>query len=194
MKIKHVLFATLIALFARGAATAESPAGMVLYFESGGEVYLLLAEHAGSQRGWAAFGGGDREGETMLQTAAHKTHEETRGYFARTDLEAKAKGQKPLMDGSYATYFAQVDFVPAQRVMNNPVPEESDAFDERSTFAWIPYSAVAGYLNADIERGKKYPINPALLPAGSETGWFWPIWLNNMRKGVVEGSLPWLKK
>ena len=98
------------------------------------------------------------------------------------------------MDGSYATYFAEVDFVPAQRVMNNPVPEESDAFDERSTFAWIPYSAVVGYLSADIERGKKYPIDPALLPAGSETSWFWPIWLNNMRKGVVEGSLPWLKK
>lgn len=194
MKIKHLLFAIAIALFARGAATAESPAGMVLYFESGGEIYLLLAEHAGSQRGWAAFGGGDREGETALQTAAHKTHEETRGYFSRADLEAKAKGQEPLMDGSYATYFARVDFVPAQRVMNNPVPEESDAFGERSTFAWIPYSAIAGYLNADIERGKKYPIDPTLLPVGSETNWFWPIWLNNMRKGVIEGTLPWQKK
>ena len=33
-------------------------AGMVLYFQSEGEVYLLLAEHAESKRGWAGFGGG----------------------------------------------------------------------------------------------------------------------------------------
>ena len=61
-------------------ARAEQPAGTVLYFKSGKEVYLLLAEHANSSRGWAGFGGGDQEGENYAQTAARKTHEESPGY------------------------------------------------------------------------------------------------------------------
>ena len=192
MKLQRIFWAFCMILLSHHTIRAEAPAGMVLYFKSGGVVYLLLAEHAGSQRGWAAFGGGDREGETMPQTAAHKTFEETRSYFSRTDLEAKIKGQKPLMDGSYATYFAEVDFVPAQRIMNNPVPKEDDAFGERSTFAWIPYSSIAPYVANDIEREKKYPIPPAFVPTGSETKWLWPVWLANMRKGFLEGSLPWI--
>lgn len=178
-------------LLACGRVGAEAPAGLVLYFESGDEVYLLLAEHAGSKRGWAGFGGGPREGETVVQTAAHKGEEESRGYFKQADLLAALEGQAPIMDGDFASYFAAVDFVPAPAVMNHPVPEENDAYLERSTFAWIPYSAVEGYLAAEIDRKKKYMIDPAFLPAGSETGWFWPIWLGNMRKAVVTGALPW---
>lgn len=172
-------------------ATAEPPAGVVVYFESGGEVYLLLAEHAGSKRGWAGFGGGAREGETTAQTAAHKGEEESRGYFKRGDLLAALKGQVPVMDGDFASYFANMAFVPAQAVMNHAVQEETDAYLERSTFAWIPYSAVEGHLTEDIDRAKKYIIDPAFLPAGSETGWFWPIWLGNMRKAVLADVLPW---
>ena len=192
MKLLRIFWALCMILLSHYTIQAETPAGMVLYFESGGEVYLLLAEHANSQRGWAAFGGGDREGETMAQTAAHKTFEETRSYFSRTDLEAKIKEQEPLIDGSYATYFAEVDFVPAQRVMNNPIPKEDDAFGERSTFAWIPYSSIEPHIKNDIEREKKYLIAPAFVPKGSVTNWLWPAWLANMRKGVIEGSLPWI--
>ena len=191
MKQLRILWALCMILLSHYTIRAEAPAGIVLYFKSGGEIYLLLAEHTDSQRGWAAFGGGDREGETIQQTAAHKTFEETRSYFSRADLEAKIKQQEPLMDGSYATYFAEVDFVPAQRIMNNPIPKEDDAFGERSTFAWIPYSSIAPYISNDIEREKKYPIAPAFVPTGSETNWLWPVWLANMRKGVIEGSLPW---
>ena len=179
---------------AAGSATAEQPAGMVLYFQSGGEVYLLLAEHAGSDRGWAGFGGGPREGETAAQTAAHKAEEESRGYFKRADLLRTIAGQSPLMDGDFASYFAEVPFVPAVRVMHNPVPEANDAYLERGTFAWIPYSTIAGYLQEDIDRTKKYHVDPAFLPAGSQTSWFWPVWLNNMRKAVVEKGLPWLEE
>ncbi len=172
-------------------ATAEPPAGVVVYFESGGEAYLLLAEHAGSKRGWAGFGGGAREGETVAQTAAHKGEEESRGYFKRADLLAALKGQAPVMDGDFASYFAKMAFVPAQAVMNHPVPEQTDAYLERSTFAWIPYSLVEAHLTEDIDRAKKYIIDPAFLPAGSETEWFWPIWLGNMRKAALADVLPW---
>ena len=182
-------------LLSLAAATdAESPAGMILYFQSGGEVYLLLAEHAGSQRGWAAFGGGSRAGETIAGTAAHKAHEESRGFFKRADLERRIAGQEPVMDGDFASYFAAVDFVPAPAVRNHPVPEQTDAFLERGTFAWIPFSAVAGYIQQDISREKKYAVDPAYLPTGSETSWFWRPWLSNMRKALVTGALPWQKK
>ena len=182
-------------LLSLAAATdAESPAGMILYFQSGGEVYLLLAEHAGSQRGWAAFGGGSRAGETIAGTAAHKAHEESRGFFKRADLERRIAGQEPVMDGDFASYFAAVDFVPAPAVRNHPVPEQTDAFLERGTFAWIPFSAVAGYIQQDISRDKEYAIDPVYLPTGSETSWFWRPWLSNMRKALVTGALPWQKK
>ncbi|MFT5090225.1 MAG: ADP-ribose pyrophosphatase YjhB (NUDIX family) [Candidatus Latescibacterota bacterium] len=190
-------FVGALMLLLQNSALAEPPAGMVLYFQTEGEVYILLAEHADSKRGWAAFGGGAREGETVAQTAAHKAQEETRGYFKSADLLKKIEGQTPLMDGDFASYFAEVSFVPAQRVMNNPVAadnEDRDAYLERSTFAWIPYSAVADHLQEDIDGKKKYTLDPAYLPAGSETQWLWPAWLGNMRKAVVTGTLPWGKK
>ena len=174
-----------------GQALSEPPAGMVLYFKSGGEVYLLLAEHADSQRGWAGFGGGGRAGEAPAETAAHKGEEESRGYFDRADLLSRIKGQKPVMDGVFAAYFAEVPFVPAQRIMNHPVPEETDAYKERSTYAWIPYSAVEGYLKEELDKSKKYTIDPAFLPAGSKTHWFWRPWLGNMQKAVQADALPW---
>ncbi|NKB66011.1 MAG: hypothetical protein GKR89_03015 [Candidatus Latescibacteria bacterium] len=192
--MQRMLLCAVLALTTAAVARAESDAGMVVYFESGGEVYLLLAEHAGSQRGFAGFGGGFRPGETPAETAAHKAEEESRGFFKRADLLPKIKDQAPVMDGTFASYFAEVDFAPAPSVQYHPVPDSTDAYLERGTFAWIPYAAVEGYLQEDIERGKKYMIDPAFLPAGSQTQWFWPIWLGNMRKAVVEGALPWQRK
>jgi ADP-ribose pyrophosphatase YjhB (NUDIX family) len=189
--MKRLLFVAIALTYCIGKAGAEPPAGMVLYFESGGDVYLLLAEHARGKRGWAGFGGGARAGETLAGTAAHKGEEESRGYFSRADLLEAIKDQKPVMDGEFAAYFARVAFVPAQRVMNHPVPEDTDAYKERSTFAWIPYSAVESYLQEDIDRSKSYSIDPAYLPAGSQTTWFWSAWLGNMRKAVLADALPW---
>ena len=189
---RMIFFAVLVLTLFHTPVTAEPPAGVVLYFQSGGEVYLLLAEHGNySLRVWAGFGGGAREGETLAQTAAHKGEEESRGYFKRADLLKKIEEQKPVMDGEFAAYFAEVDYVPAQVVMNHPPPEALDTYLERSNFAWIPFSAVEGHLKEDIERGKTYRIDPAYLPAGSKTNWFWRAWLGNMRKAVVAGVLPW---
>ncbi len=192
--MKPTVRAWILTLLLGGAAIAEQPAGMVLYFQSGGKVYFLLAEHAGSKRGWAGFGGGPRQGETVAETAAHKAEEESRGYFQRADLLKKIKGQTPVMDGDFASYFAEIAFVPAPRVMNHPVPEDNDAYLERSAFAWIPYSTIEGFLREEIERTRKYMIDPAFLPAGSETQWFWPVWLGNMRKAITTQALPWQER
>lgn len=189
--MKKLLLLVITVMLTSGHALAEPPAGMVMYFKSGGEVYLLLAEHANSQRGWAGFGGGARAGETIAETAAHKGEEESRGYYKRADLLRAIKDLKPVMDGEFASYFVEVPYVPAQRIMNNPIPEGDDAYGERSTFAWIPYSAVKPHLAAELDREKKYLIDPAFLPAGSETQWFWRAWLSNMQKAVKAKALPW---
>ena len=191
VNMKRLMGSVGAVLILAGMVCAEAPAGMVLYFESGDEVYLLLAEHAGSQRGWGGFGGGPRAGESVAETAAHKGEEESRGYFKRADLLAMIKDQSPIMDGDFASYFVKVNFAPAPAVMQHAVPEDNDAYLERSTFAWIPYSAVVPHLGQPIDRKKKHMIDAAYLPAGSETQWFWPIWLGNMQKAASAGSLPW---
>jgi len=172
---------------------AEPPAGAVLYTESAGEVYLLLAEHGNGHRGWAGFGGGGREGETLAETAAHKVEEESRGYYDREDILKRIGDQNPIMDGEFAFYFVKVDFVPAQRITNHPLASGNDAYQERSTFAWIPYSTIAPHLASDIARTNAYMVAPEYLPRGSSTGWLWRAWLGNMRKAVVAGAIPWAK-
>ena len=195
MRLKRIVLRSVtLALSFYSTASAEQAAGMVLYFQTADEVYLLLAEHAGSTRGWAGFGGGPREGESAAQTAAHKGEEESRGYFKRADLLQRIEHQPPVMDGDFASYFAAVPFVPAPRVMNHPVADSSDAYLERGAFAWIPYSGIERFLQQDIDRTRKYLVDPAFLPAGSETQWYWPIWLGNMRQAVVMQALPWQKK
>jgi hypothetical protein len=194
MDMKRVLCSGVLILLLSGTVAAQAPAGMVLYFESGGEVYLLLAEHAGSSRGWAGFGGGAMDGESIAETAARKAHEESRGFFKSADLLKIMADEAPIMDGDFASYFTRIDFVPAPGIMHHTVPEENDAYLERSTFAWIPYSTLVPLLQADIDYKKKYMIDPAFLPAGSETQWFWPIWMGNMRKAFTTQTLPWLKQ
>ena len=189
--MRRMIFCLGAAFLLVGSAFAQGPAGTVVYFQSGGEVYLLLAEHHDSKRGWAGFGGGAREGETVVETAATKTEEESRGYFKRGDILKKVKDLKPVVDGDFATYFVEVPFVPVQRIMNKPVQKGNDAYLERSTFAWIPYSSLAGFLNEDLDRNKKYMVEPDFLPAGSETQWLWPAWLRSMRKAVATNALPW---
>ena len=189
--MRRIIFCLGVIFLLVGSVLAEGPAGTVVYFQSGGEVYLLLAEHHDSPRGWAGFGGGAQEGETVAETAATKTQEESRGYFKREDILKKLKGQEPVVVGDFATYFVEVSFVPVQRIMNNPIPDDNDAYKERSTFAWVPYSTLAGFLNEDLDREKKYLVDPAFLPAGSETQWLWPGWLYSMRAAVATNALPW---
>jgi len=167
---------------------------MVLYYQSGGEVYLLLAEHAESARGWAGFGGNGDDGETVAETAAREAEEETRGYFKRAQMLQKINGQFPVVEGNFSTYFIEVAFVPAQRVMNNPVPDGNAAYLERSTFAWIPYSVIEGFLKEDIDRTRTYLMDHLFLPAGSQTQWLWTAWLRSMRKAMTIHALPWQAK
>ena len=181
---------------------AERPAGMVLYFKSGDEVFLLLADHRKKDRGWAGYGGGPYDGESAAETAARETEEETRGYFLRDDLLAMIKDQEPVIDdGGFALFFAEVPFVPAPLVTNNPLPSDDESYVERGPYAWIPYSEVQPYLKGPVEPEEKHPeekhpeekhpIEERLLPGKRYTSWYWQVWLGSVRQAVETNSIPW---
>ena len=175
---------------------AERPAGggIVLYFDSGDQIFLLLADHPGSERGWAAFGGGLQEGESAEETAARETEEETRGYFLRADLLNAIREQEPVLDhNGFALYFAEIPFVPAQVVTNNPLPKDDKSYKERGPYAWVPYSELEPYLKGPVNAENRYPIEGRLLPGDRDTSWFWPVWLGNIRRAVETDSIPWTK-
>ena len=184
----------LITIFVSAVAKAENPAGIVLYFKSNDEVYLLLADHSSEsaqKRGWAAFGGGANEGESAAETAARETEEETRGYFSQKELLRKIELQEPVYDGRFALFFAEVDFVPALRVANNDVDSEDRAYVERGPYAWVPYSQIRGYLENEIDLTRTHSIDAGYLPERRYTDWLWPVWLRNLRIAVESDGLPW---
>ena len=194
---RKVLLALSVIVGICTAVHAGGPAGIVLYFESDDEVYLLLADHKGraSQRGWGGFGGSASKGESPAETAARETDEETRGYFSRGDLLKIIKDQVPVVaKGGFAQYFARVAFVPAQRVSNNTIPEDESFFTERGPYAWMPYSEIEKHLLTPVKRKRRHPIDRRFLPAGSNTDWVWTKWLGSMRQAAEEGALPWAKK
>ena len=171
---------------------AERPAGMVLFFKSGEEVFLLLADHREKDRGWAGYGGGPYDGESPAETAARETEEETRGYFLRDDLLAMIKDQEPVIDdGGFALFFAEVPFVPAQLVTNNPLPNGNESYVERGPYAWIPYSELEPCLKSPVEPEERPPIEKRFLPRERHTSWYWPVWLSSVRRAVETNSIPW---
>ena len=166
---------------------------MVLYFKSGDDVFLLLADHRKSTRGWGAFGGGPHEGESAAQTAARETEEETRGYFPRHGLLKMIQGQEPAIDhNGFAMYFAEIPFVPAQRVTNNPIPSGDNSYRERGPYAWIPYSEISRHLKGPVSDGK-HPLEVTFLPGKRSTSWLWPIWLGSFSRAIETDSVPWTK-
>lgn len=174
-----------------GPALSAQPAGIVLYMQSGGEVFLLLADHTDSvTRGWGAFGGSHERGETPAQTAARETAEETRGFFSPEILLGRLEGRTPVVDGSFHMYFLEIDFVPAPRVANNTPSNDTVYFRERGPYAWIPWSGIRKYLAAE-EPAPPYLIDERYLPEGTERDWLWTTWMHNMRRAFQNGAIPW---
>ena len=184
---KHILLIPVLVFVICQHAIAQDPAGIVLYFKSGNEVYLLLAEDAREGRGWATFGGKAREGEHPAETAARETEEETRGYFVRGNLLKKIEKQTPVVDQNrFAMFFSEITFVPAQRAANHEPPTGHRAYFEKGLYAWVPFSEIKG-----VDRDRKYLLDKRFLPLGSQSDWLWPVWLCGMQKAVETHALPW---
>jgi len=175
-------------------ASAEGPAGIVLYCRWKESVYLLLADDHKGERGWSAFGGWADPGETRRATAARETEEETRGYFTRAWLGEQISGQKPVHSYGYSMYFVEVPFVPAQRVTNHPIGADGKDMAERGVYAWMPFTELEPVLGKERPSTGDLKVNPLYLPQGSKSGSFWGIWIRNMRDAMERGAFPWSGK
>jgi len=185
--------AVAVVSLAASSAYANGPAGIVLYHRDGDSVFLLLADHGQSKRGWGAFGGAANPGEDRRETAARETEEETRGYFSRDWLRRQIAEQTPVQSGGFSMYFVEVPFVPAQRVMNNPTKENDKGMHERGYYAWIPFSQIEHVVAKEEPSAEDLKVNPLYLPRGSNSGPFWDVWVRNMRDAMKQGAFPWDK-
>ena len=70
-------------------------------------------------------------------------------------------------------------------------PNKRIILDRYFSAAPVVNSAADYFQGLIVTLEEKYMIAPAFLPAVSKTGYFWPIWLSNMRKAVTSQSLPW---
>ena len=173
------------------SAHANGPAGIVLYYRDGDSVFLLLADHGQSKRGWGAFGGAANPGEDRRETAARETAEETRGYFSRDWLRRQIAEQTPVQSGGFSMYFVEVPFVPAQRVMNNPTKENDKQMHERGCYAWIPFSVIEPAIAKETPSAEELKVNPLYLPRGSNSDSLWGVWVRNMHDAMKQGAFPW---
>ncbi|HEY8900115.1 MAG TPA: NUDIX domain-containing protein [Chthoniobacterales bacterium] len=172
------------------AQAASHPAGIILYTETPAGVELLLADHASpSERGWATFGGQAEAGETIAETAARETEEETHGYFKRAALLAQIKDRKPIFDGPFAFFFVKVDRVPVEKLAASSIPANNPAYAERGPYAWVPYAEVARYLSG--ESAFPFHLPSRYLPATRNTDWLWPVALHNLLAASEANALPW---
>ena len=166
---------------------AGEPAGIALYCKSGSEVFLLLGEDAGNERGWSTFGGGAKEGESLQETASRETHEETRGYFERDWLLSQIAEQTPIKSNGFHLFFVEVAFVPAIRITKNPVLDENDlSWKEMRNFAWVPVSDLEKALAGDTQK-----VDPLFLPTTAKTDFYWKLWLGNMEDAYRRKACPW---
>jgi len=186
-KIKHLLI-VMIVLLSLTPIQAKGPAGTVLYFRDGHQVYLLIADDADNTRGWSAFGGGANKGESEAQTAARETEEETRGFFSKEWLLKQIKDKKPFKSEGYSFFFVEVPFVPAQRIMNNSLKNANKSMHERVHYAWIPESDLKHVLTS-----KNNKIDSKYLPSSPNPKIYWNIWLNGMRDAYKQNACPWQK-
>lgn len=189
-RIKLALLAAILATALTATADVDEPAGTILYAETPDGIQILLADHAPpSDRGWASFGGQGEADETIAETAARETEEETRGTFSREDLLAQIANQKPIHDGPYAFYFVKVDPIPIDEINNHPIPPNQPAYAERGPYAWIPLTQLQRFFDPATVT---FPlrIEPDLLPTDRHTDWVWPIWLHQLSAALEAGALP----
>lgn len=183
--------AVLLMILAEGSVTAGGPAGILLYHRDGDNVLVLLANDSKGTRGWSGFGGGAEGDESLRATAARETEEETRGYFSRVWLEEQIADQQPLSSRGFHMFFVQVPFVPAQRVMNNPVEGHQAATEETQFYAWVPFSELEPVLAKDNPLEADLRMNPLYVPRGCGVHSFWRVWILNMHDAQKQGVFPW---
>jgi len=185
--LKQILFITLsiLPIYGYGAA------GLTLYFKSGDEVWLLLADHP-NERGWADFAGGTEKGETPQETAAREASEETKGFFKTEDLLKGIIDQEPQSLGNYAFFFLEVPFVSAEALNHFKPSDNSPVYTERGPYAWIPFSEIQKHFDKNLlkEGDDSLTISKEYLPNNAKNTHLWKLWINTLKTAHRNGTLP----
>lgn len=191
----HALAALALVLLMTVAppVTAKCHAGMVLYFTTATEVYLLLGDHLSAkqqQRGWDTFGG-SCEGYSLLQTATRETFEETRGYFHPRQLEQWIGNQTPVESDNRHYYFVEIPYFPVQRLNNQQPPQKGKTHYERGPYAWVPLSLLTQHFNTPLtKRGRDYTFPSEWLPKKRASEWVYPPLIKLLQQTQQQGRLP----
>lgn len=161
-------------------------AGIVAYTRIQGKVYVLLADHPGTGRGWGTFGGHREPGESAEDTAWREFTEETRCLYR--DL-VQAPGLPSVTRGTYRSYVLEVPYLPAQVFSSAPAPDGCDApeYRERGPWIWLPLDVLTRVLT-DGEADGAYEIPRAYLPEGARTT-LWAVSAAVIRDTLAAGLL-----
>ena len=172
---------------------AKCHAGIVLYFTTPTEVYLLLGDHLSAkqrQRGWDTFGG-SCNGDSLLQTAVRETFEETRGYFTPHQLERWIGNQTPVESNNRHYYLVEIPYFPVQRLNNRLPPKKGKVYYERGPYAWLPLSLLTRHFNTQLtKKGRDYTLDSEWLPQKHVSEWFYPPLIQMLQQANEEGRLP----
>ncbi|MBX2868324.1 MAG: NUDIX domain-containing protein [Acidiferrobacterales bacterium] len=140
--MKYCLFVA--SLLFSGVAFSGS-AGVVPYACIEDGAYVLLAfDPKPSRQSYAAFSGGDKEGESLAETAAREFNEETRCVFDGPDAN-QLSTMKPSMDHGHATFVAEVPFTSPLIFPDHPC----EARVERSDWLWVRWTDLHKALSTD---------------------------------------------
>ena len=155
-----------------------NPAGVIAYACRDGQGLVLLAYDPAPGRGYGAFGGGQKDNETIPQIAAREFREETRCTFDVPDAHALAE-MHMVKSGIFHTYVAEVPYVPPLEFGQHPC----DAPAERSGWQWFDLGDLLNALSGES-------ATPELVPVGGESAvTLWDLSATAMRRAVEDGVL-----
>jgi ADP-ribose pyrophosphatase YjhB (NUDIX family) len=118
-------------------------AGVIAYTEQDGQPYILLADHTGlgAYRGYAAFGGGLEEGETLEQGALREFHEETACHFLG---QIQSVSKEYVRNHNYVSFVVRVPFISSEQLNQGSQADEcaGSVYSERANWIWVEQGAL----------------------------------------------------
>ena len=171
-----------------------SGAGAVLYTSIRGSNFVLLADHKGLRRGWAAFGGG-LDNEEPVVAAAREVEEETNGLLEKSDLLKKLGDAKYIQESNgqwqYTTYFLKIDFKASSEFNAASKTSRLKSYNERGPYSWVPVSELSAAVMRYRKGERNISIPVQYLPSCSGNNYYWNVFLKSLDEAFKQGVVNW---
>lgn len=149
MKCRYIPLISYFIFFVNTSSIlAQKNAGVIPYFKNGDQIFILIADHRESDRGWASFGGRRHNNETNEQTAAREFHEETKTIFKDQNILKRIKNSPKIEQENFVSFVVEVDFVSVYEIINMSI--EDDEYNERGPYVWIPLPEILRAIKTEI--------------------------------------------